>query len=75
VLAYSYSVQNLSTKPLNITLDFSKSENMLNSSRESKIKKLVMPGQVEFMMHTMAKPNCTKFSRSVNCQINEVIAN
>jgi hypothetical protein len=72
VLAYSYAVQNLSSKPLDITLDFSKSENMLYSSSQSKIKKAVMPGQVEFMMHTMAKPSSAKFSRSVNCQVSEI---
>lgn len=44
VLAYSYAVQNISARPLDIMLDFSKSENMLYSSRESRIKKLVMPG-------------------------------
>jgi hypothetical protein len=71
VLAYSYAVQNLSNKPLDILLDFSKSENMLYSSLENRIKKMVMPGQIEFMMHTMAKPNSAKFSRSVNCQVNE----
>ena len=72
VLAYSYAVQNISAKALDIMLDFSKSENMLYSSRESRIKKVVMPGQVEFMMHTMAKPSSAKFSRSVNCTVSEV---
>jgi len=69
VIAYSYAVQNLASKPLEIKLDFGKSENMLFSSKERHITKMVLPGQVEFMMHTMAKPSATSFKRSVNCSV------
>lgn len=73
VLAYSYAVQNMTNKPLDISLDFSKSENMLFSSRDSKIKKMVLPNQVEFMMHTMSKPSSSKFKRHVKCDVKEVL--
>jgi len=69
ILAYSYSVQNLTANPLDITLDFGSSQNMLLSSKGKSITKTVLPNQVEFMMHTMAKPSVSDFKRSVKCSI------
>jgi hypothetical protein len=45
-------------------LDFGKSENMLFSSKETQIAKIVLPAKVKFMMHTIAKPSLTGFKRS-----------
>lgn len=39
ILAYSYAVQNLTSMPLEFTLDFSSSVNMLYSSKTYKIAK------------------------------------
>ena len=70
-MAYSYAVQNLTGHPLEITLDFGSSHNMLLSSKGKSMSKLVLPNQIEFMMHTMAKPNVTDFKRSVKCSIKQ----
>ena len=71
ILAYSYAVQNLTGQPLDITLDFGSSHNMLLSSKGKSMTKTVLPNQIEFMMHTMAKPNVTDFKRSVKCSIKQ----
>ena len=63
----------MSTVPLEFTLDFSSSVNMLHSSKIHKIAKQVQPGQTEFMMHTMSKPNVTNFKRGVKCTQREVL--
>ena len=58
-------------RTVDIHLDCSSSQNMLFSSKGSKISKRVDAGHIEFMMHTMAIPNEQKFVRSAKCQITE----
>ena len=68
IMAYSYGVKNLCDEPREITLDFSQSKNIIFGGGRSSISKIVLPGQVEFMMHTMVKPGTTNFKRSAKCQ-------
>ena len=50
----------------------SKSENMTFSSKENKITKRAEGNHTEFMLHSMALPNATKFVRSAKCSVKEV---
>lgn len=62
------------SRPVDITLDCSKSENMTFSSKESKITKRAESNNTEFMMHSMALPNAAKFVRSAKCSVKEVVS-
>ena len=58
VLAFSYAVQNLLNKPIDVHIDFSKSESMLLGNTKSKeVNKVVPEFKTEFIMHTMAQAN------------------
>ena len=52
--AYTYGVKNESGNALEVTLDFSSSENMAYSSKSPIVKKVVKPGEFQFMLHTQA---------------------
>lgn len=70
--AYSYALQNMVGRTIDMTLDCSASQNMLYSSKLSKVSKRIDAGHVEFMMHTMAQPSASKFVPSAKCSIKEV---
>lgn len=70
--AYSYAVQNMVGRSVDINLDCSQSQNMIFSSKSSKLSKKVEAGHIEFMMHSMAVPNAPKFVRSAKCHISEI---
>ena len=72
VHAYSYAVQNMVGRTVDITLDCSSSQNMLYSSKTARMTKRVDGGHIQFMMHSMAAPNAAKFVRSAKCQISEI---
>ena len=73
ILAYSYfATNNLQSYPIELTLDFSKSHNMMHSSRDAKITKRIEPQRTEFIMHTRAMPNALDFSRSVRITLREI---
>ena len=59
-------------RTVDIHLDCSASQNMIFSSKSSKISKRVDGGHIEFMMHSMAVPNTPKFIRSAKCHITDV---
>ena len=45
---------------------------MLFSSKGNKLTKRIEAGHTEFMMHSMAMPNISKFVRSAKCIVKEV---
>ena len=61
--AYVYGVHNDSNLPLNVSLDFSKSENMLFDNISPIVKKLVEPHQLKVLMITQVKPNVKNYHR------------
>ena len=72
ILAYSYVVTNKLSYPIELTLDFSKSLNMVYSCPTPKLSKRIEPQKTEFMMHTRAVPNALGFSRSVKITLREL---
>lgn len=44
----SVGVQNKSNIPQHVTLDFSKSKNLLFSTKSPRVEKVIEPGQYEF---------------------------
>lgn len=57
VYSYSYCVKNISSDPMEITLDFTaKSKNLFYVPSSGRISKIVNPGETEFMMHCIADP-------------------
>jgi len=71
ILGYAYAVQSLMGRQVDIKLDFTKSQNMLFSSKENATTKTIEPNQTEFMMHTMARPQAPEFKRHVKCTVRE----
>lgn len=47
----SVGVQNKSNIPQHVTLDFSKSKNLLFSTKSPRVEKVIEPGQYEFFLH------------------------
>jgi hypothetical protein len=47
----SVGVQNRSNIPYRVTLDFSKSKNLIFSTKTAKVEKVIMPGKYDFYMH------------------------
>lgn len=45
---------------------------MLYSSKTGKVSRRVDAGHVEFIMHSMAVPNLSKFVRSAKCTVSEI---
>lgn len=72
IVAYTYFVTNKLNYPIEISLDFSKSQNMLYSSRDPKMVKRIQAQCTEFMMHTRAMPTALDFSRSVKITLKEL---
>ena len=60
--------------PIEISLDFSKSRNMMYSSRDPKMVKRIEAQCTEFIMHTRAIPTALDFSRSVKITLKEIKA-
>lgn len=60
---FTYAIENLSSKPLEITLDCNNSSNMVFSENKGKITKIIDPGCYEFMMHAEAAPGAEEFAR------------
>lgn len=48
----SYGIKNDSEKTLEVTVDLSESDNVIFSSKDGIIKKVVKPGALEFAIHT-----------------------
>jgi hypothetical protein len=61
--AYIYGVHNESNLPLNVSLDFSKSENMFFDNSSPVVNKLVEAHQLKVLMITQVKPNCKNYHR------------
>lgn len=61
--AYVYGVHNDSNLPLNVSLDFSKSVNMLFDNSSSIVRKLVEPHQLKVLMITQVKPDVANYHR------------
>ena len=58
--------------PIELTIDFTKSVNMVYSSRDPRITKKINPQCTDFMMHTRADPNTLDFVRSVRVTLREL---
>ena len=71
--ANSYAVQNMVGRTVDIHLDCSASQNMLYSSKTSRVSRRVDAGHVEFVMHSMAVPNAGKFVRSAKCSVSDIV--
>ena len=79
ILSYSYAVENLTSVPLELTLDLSASEQMIssiasynrnnNGQVSDQVTKIVMPGQTSFMCHQMVKPGASRPKRSVRSAV------
>mmetsp|Transcript_33587 Transcript_33587/g.38165 ORF Transcript_33587/g.38165 Transcript_33587/m.38165 type:complete len:826 (+) Transcript_33587:44-2521(+) len=67
VHAYSYGIINDQSAAIEVTLDCSKSQQMLFSASGNTIKKRIEPGQLEFMLHALAEPSAETFVRSAKC--------
>ena len=62
--SYTYGVKNSGATPLEISLDFSSSENLNLSSKGPLVKKVVKPNEIEFMLH--AQPGFGNFEKIVS---------
>lgn len=51
---YSFGVKNESAAPIEVTLDIGASENLVASVKGTAVKKVVKPGEMQFMMHAQA---------------------
>jgi hypothetical protein len=69
---FSYGIENLGHKALEITLDCTSSRNMVFSEANGKITKVIEPGCIEFMMHAEAAPGAEEFARGAQCIYKEV---
>ena len=49
--AYTYGAKNTGAAPLEVTLDFSGSENLSGTGKGLLVKKVVKPGEIEFITH------------------------
>ena len=52
--SFTYGVRNESDKPLEVTLDLSASDNLVYSTKGPLVKKVVKPGEIQFMMHAQS---------------------
>lgn len=64
---YTYGIYNEQTQAIEATLDCSNSTSMIFSSKTPTVKKRVEPGQMEFMMHSMAVPKVDNYVRTAKC--------
>jgi hypothetical protein len=64
VYSYSYCATNISDKPLEITLDFTKqSRNLIYVPSSGKVTKVLDPGETKFMIHLIADPDEASFAK------------
>jgi hypothetical protein len=63
VYSFSYTMTNTGSAPIEAVLDMSSCENMSFSTRGPLIKKLIQPGESQFMMHAQA--GFGEFTKSV----------
>lgn len=61
--AYIYGVHNESNLSLNVSLDFSKSENMDFDSSSPIVNKVVEPHELKVMVIAQVKPDVTDYHR------------
>jgi hypothetical protein len=54
IYAYIYGIKNEGELPLEVTLDFSASENVSLSTKSPLVRKVVKPGEVQFMTNVQA---------------------
>lgn len=69
---FSYGVENLGHKALEMTIDCTTSTNMVFSEPSGKVTKIIEPGTIEFMMHAEAAPGAEEFARGAQCLFKEV---
>lgn len=71
VYSYSYCVINTGKDPIEITVDLkSQSKNMLTTPSQGTVTRQIKPGQMSFLMHTVADPKFESFSKKciVHCK-------
>lgn len=69
---FSYGIENISHKAIEITLDCNSSRNMVFSENSGKATRIIEPGQIEFIMHAEAAPGAEEFARGSLCTYKEV---
>jgi hypothetical protein len=69
---FSYGIENLGGRAIEVTLDCNSSRNMVFSEPTGKISKVVEPGQIVFFMHAEAAPGAEEFARGSSCTFREV---
>ncbi len=55
-----------------MSLDCTSSKNMVYSEPGGKVKKVIEPGVLEFLMHAEAAPGAEEFARGAVCTFREV---
>ena len=70
---FSYAIENIGSKTLEITLDCVKdSRNMIFTESNGKMIKVVEPCHIEFFMHAEAAPGAEEFARAASITYKEV---
>jgi hypothetical protein len=69
---FSYAIENIGSRAIEITLDCNTSRNMIFSEPSGKVTKVVEPGNIEFFMHAEATPGAEEFARGAQCTFREV---
>jgi hypothetical protein len=66
----SFTLENLSHRTCEFTLDLSGSRNLLFSESQGKVTKMIGPGSSEFMLHAEAMPGAEEVARvaKVTCK-------
>lgn len=57
IFGFSYFATNKSLDPIELTVDLSKSTNMVSQTAKNSITKRIEPGATEFMIHQRVKPD------------------
>ena len=61
--SFTFTIENLSPRTCEFTLDLSGSRNLLFSEPLGKVTKLISPGSSDFMMHAEATPGAEEIAR------------
>ena len=69
---FTYGIENIGQRAIEVTLDCTSSRNMVFSETSGKVTKVVEPGQFEFFMHAEAAPGAEEFARGSQCFYKEV---
>lgn len=69
---FTYGIENISNRTIEVTLDCNSSRNMVFSEASGKVTKVVEPGQLVFFMHAEAAPGAEEFARGSQCFFKEV---